>query len=96
MSASRTASSPRAASTSKPVEVCDRARPLGADAEVVAVALVGVAEDLGRDREVEGDDLVEREHGDPVHGRAYLAGSLRYRAVLPLADRRASRNTIRS
>jgi hypothetical protein len=47
-----------------------RSRAFAAEGERVAVALVGMAEDLGRDREVEGDHLVEREDGDPMHRRS--------------------------
>ena len=36
--------------------------------QVVALALVVVPEHLRRDGEVERDDAVEREDGDPVHG----------------------------
>jgi hypothetical protein len=47
----------------------DRAGALAADGQRVAGALVGMAEDLRGDPDVERDDAVEREDGDPVHLR---------------------------
>ena len=40
----------------------------GGDREGVALALVAVAEDLGGDGQVEGDDLRQRHCHDPVYG----------------------------
>ena len=73
------ASSPWSATIAKPVDVRTGPGCSPQTVSAVAVALVLVPEDLGRDREVERDDAVEREDGDVMGGiaGAYLAGFLR-------------------